>query len=105
MNRLTILGTAALVVSALAVPAAAREVTSSNTGNSYTGKHMRHHAHYRTTRPANPRADDAADIAGAAVGTADAIAIAPFGAANAYDKGYYGPYYHSYYGIGWNGGT
>ena len=84
MNRLTILGTAALVASALAVPAAAKEVT---------GKHMRHHAHYRTTRPANPRADDAADVAGAAVGTADAIATAPFGAANAYDSGYYGPYY------------
>ena len=66
---------------------------------------MRHHAHYRTTRPANPRADDAADVAGAAVGTADAIATAPFGAANAYGSGYYGPYYYGYYGIGWNGGT
>ena len=36
-------------------------------------------------------------MAGAAVGTADAIATAPFGAANAYDNGYHGPYYYGYY--------
>ena len=88
MNRLTILGTAALVASALAVPAAA--TTSSDTGKSY--KHMRHHAHYRTTRPA-------ADAAGAALGTAGAIVTAPFGTADAYGPGYY-----NYYGAGWNGG-
>jgi hypothetical protein len=44
-------------------------------------------------------------VAGAAVGTADAIATAPFGVANTYDNGYYGPYYYGYYGIGWNGRT
>ena len=86
MNRLTILGTATLVASALAVPAAA--TTSSGTGKSY--KHMRHHAHYRTTRPAN----DAANVAGAALGTAAAFATAPFGTAD-----------NGYYGTGWNGGT
>jgi hypothetical protein len=77
MNRLTILGTAALVAAALTFPAAA------------TGKHMHHHAHYRTAQPA-------ADAAGAAVGTAGAIATAPFGMANAYGD--------NYYGAGWNGG-
>jgi hypothetical protein len=86
MNRLTILGTAALVASALAVPAAAKEVT---------GKHMSHHAHYRTTQPANV----AAGVAGAALGTAGAIATAPFGTADAYGPGYY-----NYHGAGWNGG-
>jgi hypothetical protein len=94
MNRLTIFGTAALVASALAVPAAA--TTSSDTGKFY--KHMRHHARYQTTRPGN----DAADVAGAALGTAGAIAAAPFGTA---DNGYYGSGYYSYYGTGWNGGT
>jgi hypothetical protein len=84
MNRLTILGTAALVASALAVPAAA--TTSSDTGKFY--KHMRHHARYQTTRPGN----DAADVAGAALGTAGAIAAAPFGTAN---NGYYGSGYYS----------
>jgi hypothetical protein len=85
MNRLTILGTAALVASALAVPAAA-------TTSSDTGKHMRHHTHYRTARP----------VAGAAVGTAGAIATAPFGTFGTADA--YGPGYYNYYGAGWNGG-
>ena len=65
MNRLTILGTAALAAAALTFPAAA------------IAMHMHHHHHM---------ARAAAEAAGAAVGTAGAIATAPL----AFDNGNYG---------------
>jgi hypothetical protein len=73
MNRLTVFGSAALVAATFALPAAAT-----------TGKHTHHYV--RTTQPA----------AGAAVGTAGAIATAPF--SMAYNDRY------GYYGAGWNAG-
>jgi hypothetical protein len=72
MNRLTIFGTAALVAAAFASPASAT-----------TGKHTHHYV--RATQPS-----------AAAVGTAGAIATAPF--SMAYNDRY------GYYGAGWNGG-
>ena len=62
MTRLTVLGTAALLAAAFAVPAAAAV------------KHMHHHA----MRPA-------AEATGAAAATAGAVAAAPFGTATAYN--------------------
>jgi pimeloyl-ACP methyl ester carboxylesterase len=57
-----------------------------------------HYHHYYNPGPIGA----AAGIAGAAIGTAGAIATAPFRGAYAYDRGY-GPYYgpDPYYGRGW----
>jgi hypothetical protein len=106
MTKLGLLGVAALILSsALAGPAMAKDV------NAYSGKHQRHHVAYRQAdRDLNGQAvqenggrqswndnrsrdqgfwpaDAAAGAVGGAIGTAGAIATAPFGATNAFASG------------------
>jgi hypothetical protein len=141
MRTLTILGAAATLATALTLPAIAQETmrdpglcarfpghpTCQNygPGNPYTdgSRYRRHHAVYRTIRPArreawnngyDPYRDRPAygpgDVAAGAVGTAGAvaagaintagaIATAPFRAADSY--AYYG--YNGGYNGGWSG--
>lgn len=87
---LKFLATAAALATLVAGPATAREVY-------HRGHHYAHH--YYNPGPVGV----AAGIAGAAIGTAGAIATAPFRGSYAYDRGYYGPYNgpDPYYRRGW----
>jgi hypothetical protein len=96
MTKLKYLAAAAALATLMAGPATAREV--------YHRGH--HYHHYRGVGPIGA----AAGIAGLAIGTAGAIATAPFRGPYAYDRGYgydrgYDPYYGRpapyYYGRGW----
>jgi hypothetical protein len=123
MTKLRLLGAAAILSTALAGPAPAQQVISNpgycaqfypnancqnkGPGNPYTGSYQR-----RATFQDNYNrwddgrrayrdngfwaADAAAGVAGAAVGTAAAVATAPFRGAYAYDPGYRGWYGQGY---------
>ena len=90
--KLKFLVAAAAIATLMAGPATAREVY-----------HRGHHYHHYRVGPVGA----AAGLAGAAIGTAGAIAAAPFGGGPyAYDRGYdrgYDPYYGPgpYYRRGW----
>jgi hypothetical protein len=71
MTKLKLLGAATVLSTAMVAPAMAQQV------------YHRGHDGYRDRGPV-----DAAGIAGAAVGTAAAIAAAPFRGSYAYDNGY-----------------
>jgi putative effector of murein hydrolase len=89
MTKLKYLAAAVALSTLLAGPAMAREVY-----------HRDHYHHYYNRGPVGA----AAGIAGAAIGTAAAIATAPFRGAYAYDRGgYYEPYGRDpyYYRRGW----
>lgn len=81
--KLKFLAAAAAIATLMAGPATAREVY-----------HRGHHYHHYRVGPVGA----AAGIAGAAIGTAGAIAAAPFRGSYGYDRGY-GP--NPYYGRGW----
>ena len=84
--KLKFLAAGAAIVTLMAGPATAREVY-----------HRGHHYHHYRVGPVGA----AAGIAGAAIGTAGAIAAAPFGGGPyAYDRGYYNRGYDPYYGPG-----
>jgi hypothetical protein len=85
MMKLKLLAAAAALATLMAGPATAREVYHR------AGHHYYHH--YYNPGPIGA----AAGIAGAAIGTAGAIATAPFRGAYGYDRGGYDPYY----GRGW----
>jgi hypothetical protein len=81
MMKLKLLAAAAALATLMAGPATAREVY-------HRAGH--HYHHYYNPGPISV----AAGIAGAAIGTAGAIATAPFRGSYAYDRGgYYDPYY------------
>lgn len=89
--KLKFLAAAAAIATLMAGPATAREVY-----------HRGHHYHHYRVGPVGA----AAGIAGAAIGTAGAIAAAPFRGSYGYDRGYdrdydrgYGP--DPYYRRGW----
>jgi hypothetical protein len=87
--KLKFLAAAAAIATLMAGPATAREVY-----------HHRYH-HYHHVGPVGAAAGAAAGIAGAAIGTAGAVAAAPFGGGPyAYDRGYYDRGYDPYYGPG-----
>ena len=89
MMKLKFLVAAAALATLMAGPATAREVY-----------HRGHHYHHYYNRGVGP-VGAAAGIAGAAIGTAGAIATAPFRGSYAYDRGYgYDPYYGPGYGPG-----
>jgi len=98
MMKLKFLVAAAALATLMAGPATAREVY-------HRGHHYHHHYYNRGVGPVGA----AAGIAGLAIGTAGAIATAPFRGSYAYDRGYgydrgYDPYYERpapYYGRGW----
>ena len=80
MRKFALIAAAAIVTAATAMPASARD---------YCDTHR-----CRDRGPVGAAADTAAGIAGAAIGTAGAIAMAPFRDSRdsyAYDRGYYGP--------------
>ena len=103
MTQFKMLGAAALLASALATPAMAQQaITAARCSNvdSYGNcQTMRHGAayHHRQDRDRNESynryepgpADVAADVVGGAVGTAAAIATAPFGGPDYPPNGYY----------------
>jgi hypothetical protein len=97
MMKLKFLVAAAALATLMAGPATAREVY-----------HRGHHYHHYYNRGVGP-VGAAAGIAGLAIGTAGAIATAPFRGSYAYDRGYrydrgYDPYYERpapYYGREW----
>jgi hypothetical protein len=72
MKSLKLIAAAALVTASMAVPAMARD---------YCDTHRCYHR-----GPVGAAADTAAGIAGAAIGTAGAIATAPFRNSYAYDR-------------------
>ena len=87
MMKLKLLVAAAALATLMAGPATARVYH-------HHGAHYYHHGYY------NPGPiGAAAGIAGAAIGTAGAIATAPFRGSYAYGPGYYGR--DPYYGRGW----
>lgn len=77
MRNLKLIALAALVSTTMAAPALARD---------YCDTHRCYHR-----GPVGAAADTAAGIAGAAIGTAGAIATAPFRNSYAYDRRDYGP--------------
>lgn len=77
MRSLKLIALAALVSTTMVAPALARD---------YCDMHRCYHR-----GPVGAAADTAAGIAGAAVGTAGAIATAPFRHSYAYDRREYGP--------------
>jgi hypothetical protein len=77
MKSLTLIAAAVLVSTTMIVPASARD---------YCDYHRCYHR-----GPVGAAADAAADIAGAAIGTAGAIATAPFRDSYAYHRDYYAP--------------
>ena len=80
MTKLKLLAAAAVLSTAIAAPAMAQQV---------------YHRDYDGYRDRGP-VDAAVGIAGAAVGTAAAIATSPFRGAYAYDNGYNGGYDNGY---------
>jgi hypothetical protein len=98
MTKLKLLGAAAIVAAAMATPAMAQEAISE------PGMVAQHHPWatgyddgYRYGRSGFWPGDVAADVVGGAIGTADAIATAPFRGGDSY--AYYGdarPYGDSY---------
>jgi hypothetical protein len=80
MTRLTLLAAAAMLSTVIAAPAMAQQV---------------YHRDYDGYRDRGP-VDAAVGIAGAAVGTAAAIATSPFRDSYAYDRGYNGGYDRGY---------
>ena len=85
MMKLKFLAAATALATLVAAPATARVY------------HHRYHHYYHQVGPIGA----AAGIAGAAIGTAGAIAAAPFGGGPyAYDRGYYNRGYDPYYGPG-----
>jgi hypothetical protein len=77
MTKLKLLAAAAVLSTAIAAPAMAQQA--------YQGRYDQ--SYHRG--PVGAAADTAAGVAGAVVGTAAAIATAPFRDSYAYDNGYY----------------
>ncbi|MEH2472225.1 hypothetical protein V1281_006584 [Nitrobacteraceae bacterium AZCC 2161] len=110
MTKMKIIAVAAVLSSAMATPLLAQDMTQ----RPAKAQHQRHHVNVNDRNAYNANAaynrsdsgfwpaDTAAGIVGGAIGTAGAIASAPFqGDAYANSGGYYGD---NYYGAGYNGG-
>jgi hypothetical protein len=78
MTKLKLLTAAAVLTTMIAAPAMAQDVVV----------HRDHYRHYHDGGPVGAAVDGAAGIAGAAIGTAGAIATAPFRDSYNYDRGY-----------------
>ena len=114
MRPLTALGAAALLASALTLPATAQEVIrdpgycaqfhpNANCQNYGPGNPYRN-GYYRGHRAAY-RAGRAADVTAGAVGTAGAVAAGAVGTAGAIATApFHGPDSYAYYNNGYNGG-
>ena len=98
MTKLKLLGAAALLATAIATPATAQQAMQEP--GAYRQAHPwanDYHYGYGYGRPGFWPGDVAAGVAGGAIGTAEAIATAPFRDSNAYYNGGYDDSY-AYYG-------